>query len=234
MSASRTKSFTVSDHDDLDKVDGWWAGLLRKGPKEITDLEWVSNGDLVWVLKLTWSKLDIEAMPFNVCMPAYAGYTVESLNIMLESISSERRAIRSNRRIFKKKLDDWEVIETEDHDPEYDEYNESNVMDFAIDPHLAYASKLDVVEKIMVSEFLWPCFKAMQRALLMCEARIEELKKEIEHRGNPTYTVVHVDRGMLRDKFVDQMGYDNKWLFATDEELFEDYQTPEDEDAEDE
>ena len=60
MSASRTKSFTVSDHDDLDKVDGWWAGLLRKSPKEITDLEWVSNGDLVWVLKLTWSKLDIE------------------------------------------------------------------------------------------------------------------------------------------------------------------------------
>jgi hypothetical protein len=223
VSATTTKAFTLSDHQDLEKVDGWWAGLLRKGPKEITGLEWVSNGDLVWILKLTWSRLDIDSLPFNVCMPAYAGLTVSDLEEMLEVITSERSAIMSNLKLFKNKLDDWEVLEVDTHNPEYDEYNETNIMDFGIDPNLSYASKLDVVEKIMASEFLWPCYKAMRRAHLMCEARIEELKKEIHHRGDPTYTVVHVDRGMLRSSFTEQMGYDNKWLFATDEEIFEDY-----------
>jgi len=232
VAAAKTKAFTVSDQEDLERIDGWWAGLLRKGPKEITGLEWVSNGDLEWVLKLTWSKLDIDSLPFNVCMPAYSGYDLDELSGMLGSIVLERAAIKANLKLFKKKLDDWEVLEGGEHDPAYDEYNASNVMDFGIDPHLSYASKLDVVEKIMVSEFLWPCYKAMRRAHLMCEARVEELKKELEHRADPAYTVVRVDRGMLRSSFIDQLNYDNKWLFATDDEIYEDYMGQDDEEEE--
>jgi hypothetical protein len=223
MSVKRTKSFVVSDHDDLERVDGWWANLLRKGPKEITDVMWESNGDLVWTLKLTWGSLDIENMSFNVCMPAYAGMSVEDLHGLLASIDHERLVISKNRRLFKNKIEDWEVIESGEHNHEYDEYNASNIMDFGIDPTLSYASKLDVVDKIMVSEFLWPCYKAMTRAVLMCETRIEEIKREIVQRADPTYTVVHVDRGMLRNSFIEQIGYDNKWLFASDDEIFEDY-----------
>jgi len=230
VSATKTKAFTLSDHDDLEKVDGWWAGLLRKGPKEITGLEWISNGDLVWILKLTWSSLAINTLPFNVCMPAYAALTIVDLKDMLDVVIMESASIKSNLSLFKTKLDDWEILESDIHDPEHDEYNSMNVMDFEIDPNLSYSSKLDVVEKIMASEFLWPCYKSMRRAHLMCEARAAELKKEIHQRSDPTYTVVHVDRGMLRTSFLDQMGYDNKWLFATDEEIFEDYKDHDDPD----
>ena len=232
MAATRTKSFTVSDEQDLEKVDGWWAGLLRKGPKEISNIEWVANGDLVWILKLSWSKLDIDSLPFNVCMPAYSGFSVDDLNEMLSSLITDRDSIHNNIKLFKTKIEDWEVIESGEPNNEYDEYNDSNIMDFGIDPNLSYATSLDVVEKIMVSEFLWPCYKALLRALLMCDTRAEEVKKEIEHRSDPSYSVVHVDRGMLRSSFTEQIGYDNQWLFANDEELYQDFIDPDDESPE--
>lgn len=228
MSGTKTKTFTVSDHEDLERVDIWWANLLRKGPKEVIDVAWESNGDLVWSLKLTWGKLDIKDMSFNVCMPAYSSMSVDDLKDLLESINHERGVIAQNLKLFKRKIEDWEVIENSDYDHAYDEYNASNIMDFGIDPHLSYASKLDVVEKIMVSEFLWPCFKAMTRAILMCDTRMEEVKREISQRGDSSYTVVRVDRGMLRSSFIDQLGYDNKWLFASDEEIYDEYLSEED------
>jgi len=230
MAATRTKSFSISDEHDLEKVDEWWAGLLRKGPKEISNIEWIANGDLVWILKLTWSKLDIDSLPFNVCMPAYSGFSVEDLKEMQTSLVMDRDNIKNNIKLFKSKIEDWEVIESSEHNHEYDEYNSTNIMDFSIDPNLTYSSGLDVVEKIMVSEFLWPCYKAMIRTMLMCDTRIEEVNKEIEHRSDQTYTVVHVDRGMLRTSFIDQIGYDNQWLFASEDELYQDFMDQDDND----
>lgn len=227
MSTQRTKAFIISDNIDLEKVDKWWAGLLRKSPKEITSIEWVPNGDLVWILKLTWAKLETAHAAFNVCMPAYSGFSIEELQEVVEASIFEKSIIKNNLKLFKTKLDDWEIIETADYNHEYDEYNSSVLIDFSIDPTLSYASKLDVVDKIMVSEFLWPYYKSLRRSLLMCEARIEEIKKEIENRSNPEYTIVRVDRGMLRTSFIEQVGYDNKWLFATDDELLEDYMNEE-------
>ena len=218
--SSKTKTFTISDHDSLDKVDSWWAGLLRNGPKEIVDLEWTSSGDLVWLLKLTWKKLDFETSPFNVCMPAYSHLSLEDLHEINEVTTDELGNIKNNLSVFKKKLDDWEVIEV---DPSEEQMPSEDELTYGIDPNLSYASKLDVVEKIMVSEFLWPYYKSMVRSYLMLEARIEELGKEIEHRNDSTYTVVRMDRGMLRSSFIEQVGYDNKWLFASDDEIFEDY-----------
>jgi len=222
--STKAKTFTVSDHDSLDKVDSWWAGLLRNGPKEIVDLEWSSSGDLTWILRLTWTKLDIDTAPFKVCMPAYAHLSTEDLGEILDIVSEERTSIKGSLALFKKKLDDWEVIEL-DSDSEHglDQDDGSLGDDFGVDPNLSYASKLDVVEKIMVSEFLWPYYKSMVRSYLMLEARIEEIQKEIEHRNDTSYTVVRMDRGMLRSSFVEQVGYDNKWLFASDDEIFEDY-----------
>lgn len=228
--STKTKTFTISDHDSLDKVDSWWAGLLRNGPKEIVEIEWTSSGDLVWLLRLTWKKLDIETAPFNVCMPAYAHLTLEDLTEIYEITTEELGSIKSNLALFKKKLDDWEIIELEE-GMEIPEPSEDDLA-HGIDPTLSYASKLDVVEKIMVSEFLWPYYKSAIRAYLMLEARLEEINKEIEHRNDSNYTVVRVDRGMLRSSFINQVGYDNKWLFASDDEIFEDYYESDDPDEE--
>jgi hypothetical protein len=163
-------------------------------------------------------------------MPAYAPYSTEDLTEVLAATMTDRDDVRKNLSMFKRKLDDWEVIELSPSDelPDVDEDLQDSIVNFGVDPSLSYASKLDVVEKIMVSEFLWPYYKSMVRAYLMLEARIEELQKEMEHRKDTTYTVVHVDRGMLRGSFVEQIGYDNKWLFASDDEIFEDYYESED------
>lgn len=232
MSANKkTKEFLISDVPDLEKVDKWWAGLLRKGAKEIIEVEWTSNGDLVWILRITWAKIDLNSAPFNVCMPAYSSYSIDELSEILEALKYEKTVIKNSLKLFKGKIDDWGVEEISLTDIEYEtpeSHVDANILDFSIDPTLSYATKLDVVEKIMVSEFLWPCYKAMCRSLLMCDAKIEELKKEISYRSNPAYTVVRVDRGMLRTSFLEQVGYDNKWLFATDDELMEDYLSEED------
>lgn len=224
MSASKTKQFVIADVPDLEKVDKWWANLLRKGPKEINLIEWVPNGDLVWILKITWSKLDNFSQPFNVCMPAYSSYSVDELSEILSSFKEDRNTIKSNIKLFKLKIDEWEVSEVSSAQ-NLDSSSDELLPDFIIDPNLSYATKLDTVEKIMVSEFLWPWYKTMCRSLLMYEAKIEELRKELDHRSSSSYTVVRVDRGMLRSSFLNQIGYDNKWLFATDEELFDDYIT---------
>lgn len=224
MAASRTKSFTISDPNDLDKVDGWWAALLRKGAKEISSVEWVAHGDLTWVLKVVWTALDIDEMPFNVCMPAYSGLTLEDLTELLEDAEGERRFLRKNLKLFKLKVDDWGIFEIEPTDTPMEslDSDDYSMTDFSLNPGLSYGSKLDILEKIMASEFLWPSYKSMKQALMMCDARIEEIKMEIEHRKDPSYTVVYVDRGMLRRAFQKQMAYDNKWLFATDDEIFDD------------
>ena len=225
MVTKRTKEFAISDIDDLEKIDHWWASLLRKGPKEINSVEWISNGDLLWLLRITWSKLDIESEPFNICMPAYSSFSSADLEELIDSYINERASLKNSLKLFKNKIDDWEVAELSTDDISLDESHDAEILDFAIDPNLSYATKLDTVEKIMVSEFLWPCYKSLCRTLLMCEARIEELKKELNYRKDTTYTIVRVDRGMLRTTFKEQIGYDNKWLFATDDELLEDYKS---------
>lgn len=233
VSSTKTKTFTISDPSSLSKVDAWWASLLKAGPKEIVGIDWISNGDLIWNLRLTWAKLDIDSPAFKVCMPAYAGFSVDDLNEFLATSCDHREHIKTNLAMFKKKLDDWEVIELEpDNGANFEDYDSPDEdLSFGIDPSLSYASKLDVVEKIMVSEFLWPYYKSMVRTYLMLEAKIAEIQTEIEQRADISFAVVHVDRGMLRSAFKDQIGYDNKWLFASDDEIFEDYYGP-DEDAE--
>lgn len=228
MATIRTKTFSIADPQDLERVDGWWATLLRKGAKEILSTEWVANGDLSWSLRVSWGAVDATELAFNVCMPAYARFTLEDLVELQGAVQFERDMFAKNLKLLRLKVEDWELIEIDpsavDHYDDTSDSEESEYMitHFEIDPTLSYASKLDVVDKVMASEFLWPSYKGMKRALLMCDARIEELKKEIEYRGDPAYTVVHVDRGMLRASFIDQLGYDNKWLFATEEELYDD------------
>ena len=225
MSATRSKSFSISDPQDLERIDSWWATLLRKGAKEILGTEWVANGDLSWALRVSWTPVDASNLAFNVCMPAYSSFSVEELSELLTSVQFERDILFKNLKLLSRKVEDWELIEIDPshesaiyEDAESDDPSE----DFEVDPSLSYAAKLDVVDKLMASEFLWPNYKGMKRALLMCDARISEVKKEIEYRANPAYTVVHVDRGMLRSSFIEQLGYDNKWLFATEEEILED------------
>lgn len=234
MSSTRTKTFSISDIIDLEKVDSWWAGLLRNGAKQICGVEWVPKGDLSWALKMHWEPIDGANLPFNICMPAYATYSLEDLSSMLSEIESERTSILFHLRLLKTKVEEWGLVEIEGHDGVMsDEVTTSHdipvLAEHLVDPFLSYGPKLDLVDKIMASEFLWPSYKNMKRGLLMLDAKIEEITKEIEHRSDSSYTVVHVDRGMLRGSFADQIGYDNKWLFATDEELMSD-EIPEDDD----
>jgi len=225
MSATRSKSFAISDPQDLERIDSWWATLLRKGAKEILGTEWVANGDLSWILMVSWTSVDNSELAFNVCMPAYSSFSVEDLSDLLAAVQFERGVLFKNLKLLSRKVEDWELIEI---DPSQesalyeDAEADDSAEDFEVDPSLSYASKLDVVDKLMASEFLWPSYKNMKRALLMCDARIAEVKKEIEYRADPAYTVVHVDRGMLRASFIEQLEYDNKWLFATEEEILED------------
>ena len=225
MSATRSKSFAISDPQDLERIDSWWATLLRKGAKEILGTEWVANGDLSWILMVSWTSVDNSELAFNVCMPAYSSFSVEDLSDLLAAVQFERGVLFKNLKLLSRKVEDWELIEI---DPSQesalyeDAEADDSAEDFEVDPSLSYASKLDVVDKLMASEFLWPSYKNMKRALLMCDARIAEVKKEIEYRADPAYTVVHVDRGMLRVSFIEQLEYDNKWLFATEEEILED------------
>ena len=223
MATTRSKSFAISDPQDLERIDNWWAALLRKGAKEILTTEWVANGDLSWSIRVFWTPVDSADLSFNVCMPAYASFSVDDLTDLLSAIEYERAVISQNLKLLSRKVEDWELIEVEPSQAQYEETDSDGEIanDFDVDPSLSYAAKLDVVDKLMASEFLWPNFKNMKRALLMCDARIAEVKKEIEYRGDSSYTVVHVDRGMLRESFIEQLGYDNKWLFATEDELFE-------------
>lgn len=48
---------------------------------------------------------------------------------------------------------------------------------------------------------------------------LRELDREREVRKADDYYPVMVDRGMLRAAFVEQMGYDNEWLFDEVEEM---------------
>lgn len=221
MAAIKKKTFTVTDPFDLEKVDKWWAGLLSTGAKEIIKVEWAANGDLVWRLTINWSPITDADLPFNVCMPAYSDRTVEDLEDLLDAVSMEKEILSNNIKLFKGKIDDWGISEiTLTAEINYEEMSiEDLLSDFMIDPTLTYAPTLDSVDKIMVSEFLWPSYKSMTRRLLMCEAKIAEIEQELEHRNDSSYTVVHVDRGLLRREFKDQLNYDNKWLFASDEEI---------------
>jgi len=239
MSVIRTKSFSISDPEDLERVDLWWATLLRKGAKAIQDTEWVANGDLTWALKISWAIVDANQLSFNVCMPAYSHFSLEDLTDLLGAVQYERNLLANNLKLLRLKVEDWELVEIDpNQSPEMYEDLEDTEADeqithFDIDPSLSYGTKLDVVDKIMASEFLWPSYKGTKRAILMCDARIEEVKKEMEYRADPAYTIVHVDRGMLRGAFVDQLGYDNKWLFATEEEMLEDVEQDDENESED-
>jgi len=225
MTISRTKTFAISDIEDLEKVDGWWAGLLRNGAKEINSIEWVAKGDLSWTLKIHWAALDNESLPFNVCMPAYSSCSLEELTDVLDEVISERQNVIFHLKMLRKKVEEWGIIEVLPTNAlAVEDMQAGEVPLFAehlVDPTLLYGPKLDLMDKIMASEFLWPSYKNMKRGLLMLDARIEEVKKEIEHRSDSSYTVVYVDRGMLRESFTEQVGYDNKWLFALDEELMD-------------
>lgn len=218
--AGRAKTFLISEPHDLEKVDSWWAGLLLSGAKEIVSVEWTANGNLSWNIQVNWKPIPDSELPFKVCMPAYASFTADDLQELLEDVQNEYFTIQQHLKLFSGKIKDWDIMELESVDlpDELDEH----MMDFDIDPSLSYGSKLDTVEKIMVSEFLWPSYKSLKKALLLCETRIAEISKELELRSDSSYTVVHVDRGMLRKAFRKQLGYDNRWLFATEEELTED------------
>lgn len=240
MSAVRTKSFAISDPQDLERVDAWWATLLRKGAKEIIGTEWVANGDLSWSLKVSWAPVDATDLVFNVCMPAYAQFSLEDLSELLQAVQHERNSLAKSLKMLRLKVEEWELIELDpmsvpveiyDEMEEGDMEVEESLAHFDIDPSISYGAKLDVVDKIMASEFLWPSYKGAKRAILMCDARIEEVKKEIEYRNDPDYTIVHVDRATLRESFVEQLGYDNKWLFATEEEIFEDIESEDENDS---
>ena len=218
MSSGRTKSFTVSNPLDIDKIDFWWTSLLRNGPKEIEEVEWLSQGDLVWKLRLKWKPVSGTNLEMKVCMPAYSHLPLEGLGEVLEALNEERRSVARNLFIFSKKIEDWEVTERISSELGIDTPSED---DFFVNPTLSYGVKLDTAEKIMVSEFLWPNYKNLMRILAMFEARIAEVEKEIQMRQDSNYSVVRIDRGMLRDTFIEHVGYDNKWIFASDEELEE-------------
>lgn len=205
MPRIRTKQFRLSDEYHLFAVDCWWAELLHGGLKEIVGIEWEALGNQIWILRINWLPVKSD-LKLNVGHPRYADLSSEDLDEIIQDALTEFEEAMDEYNAYKTKVEQWELSEMEP-----DEYGNRRLM---------YREDLDPAEKLIAGDFLWTRYHEVGRWLRQHRTALLELNREQEVRKADDYQPVFVDRGMLREAFVDQMGYDNEWLFDDVEEPF--------------
>lgn len=194
----RTKKFQVSEEYHLFAVDCWWAGLLQGGLKEIVSIEWEALGNMEWRLLFNWVAVP-NGPKLNVGHPEYVDMPTEVLDEILMEALDEFEETQREHGHLREKAEHWGL--------------EEGVPDAAGRSSVTHRDDLDEAEKIIAVEYLWPAVKSLERELRRCITRMQELDRETRVRKEPDYFPVMIDRGMLRTAFVEQLGYDNEWLF---------------------
>lgn len=201
----RTKRFKLSDEYHLFAIDCWWAGLLQTGLKEIVGVEWEGLGQQQFRLSVHW--LPVEGgQKLNVGHPEYADMSSEDLEEIMQDLLSEFEVCHEEYEALKLKVEQWGL-----------ELSEEKARDGS--HMLLYRDDLDLAEKLIATDYLWPAYISLKGFLRLQRTKLRELDRERRVRKESDYYSVQVDRGMLRETFVDQMGYDNEWLFEDVEEL---------------
>lgn len=204
MPNPRTKQFRLSQEYDLFAVDCWWAGLLQTGLKEIVSIEWEALGQLEWRLHIGWVAIE-GGERLNVGHPQYADMMDEDLEEIMEEVLAEFEVGLHEYGVIEAKVQQWglkEVGKTKDGDT-----------------HLIFRDDLDEAEKLIATDFLWTAYTLLGKWLRQQRTKLKELDRERRVRKEKDYFAVSVDRSLLRDTFVDQLGYHNEWLFDDVEEL---------------
>jgi len=203
MAKVRTKQFRLSEEYHLFGVDCWWAGLLHGGLKEIVSLEWEALGNQVWVLRVNWLPVKSE-LRLNVGHPAYVDLSNEDLEEIIQELLVGFEYGMEEYNALKAKAEQWGLSEAP---PEEDGFRRLQVRD-----------DLDLAERLIATEFLWPRYLEVSKWLKHERTKLQELDRERAARKATDYYPVRVDRGMLREAFLVQLGYDNEWLFDDVEE----------------
>lgn len=195
MAKTKSRSFIISEAHHLFKVDKWWAGLLRQGTKEIVKVEWEALGMMRWKLRLSWRPISSD-VKLNVGHPDYADYALEDLNhLMYEALDSFEQAY-TDLTLLEKKVTLWAIEEN----PEKGEL-------------LSFREDLDDVDRLIAIEYVWPQYKNLRKLCSFLAIQMRETEAEIKARSESDYFSVKVDRGMLRTAYLEQVGYDNDFLF---------------------
>ncbi len=216
--ARRSKLFTVSYPEDLYKVDSWWAELLRKGPKELVSVIWEAQGDLVWKLRLTWESIDNTDLDLKIGLPAYSSIPTSDLLEYHMGLIEELAEVKMILVEVQEKVDEWEIEETASISES--DLPSSLTFTFAADTRIVHKEGLSQVDSLIAKQYLWHKYKELRIIVAQNTTKIAEISKELEFRDSPDYILVNVDRGMLRQAFIEQVGHDNEWLFDT-ERFFE-------------
>ena len=199
MSKLRTKQFVLSNAYQLELVDRWWAFLLQGGTKIIEHVEWEALGEMVWRLRVFWRSMP-GAEKLNVGHPQYSIFSTEEMQEYMAESLEDFEAMLQDFSLLEKKVKDWELKE------QAVEGEESS-------SRLVFRESLDGAERIIATQFLWPCYKELKRNLTHVTTRMQEIDQELKARTADDYFIIAVDRGMLRSSFLEQVGYDNEWLF---------------------
>lgn len=197
MAKGKTKQFIIADAHQLGLVDRWWAGLLHLGMKELLRVEWEALGEMEWRLRVHWQPLPGRER-LNVGHPRLSDVSTEQLEEALQDALAEFESAYSDFNHLERKAEEWGMGEEEGPDKT---------------TRVVFSDDLDEAEKIIALEFLWPMQGELRRLLHYLTTQMTELDQEIKARNAPDYYIVRVDRGMLRAAFLEQVGYDNEWLF---------------------
>lgn len=197
MPRVRTKKFRVAEEYHLYAVDCWWAELLQGGLKEIVSIEWEALGQMEWRLTMGWLPVPGGAK-LNVGHPQYADVSVEDLDFIMQELLADFESGLHEYSLIEEKVRQWGV---------------SSSPDGKGDEKITFREDLDEVEKIIATDFLWGTYTGLQRWLRQQRTKLRELSRERDIRQASDYYPVMVDRGMLRQAFETQIGYENEWLF---------------------
>lgn len=195
MRKPRSKTFPLSEPHHLFKVDRWWAAQLRSGAKEILSVEWQPLGQMKWTLKLTYRPVG-GSPALNVGHPDYADYSLEDLNMLLYDALSNFDSAYHDFTLLESKVTAWGLKEGADGEMASLEDN-----------------GLDEVDRLIALYYVWPEYKSLKKVCAFLAVQMREAEAEVKARESSDYFAVKVDRGMLRDSFEEQIGYDNEFLF---------------------
>lgn len=209
VSKPKTKTFKVKEQFHLEKVDSWWAKQLRTGPKEIVNVTWVAEGNLSWTLSLMWQPV---AADYNLAigMPEYANISTEVMELMLTDSLEEFDDCLREFNLLEERVKLWKIEEFKE-DVEGSPKKQSA---------LRMRDDLDDLDVYIAAEYLWPRYLMVRKDLRGFITFIQELRAELEARQSSDFFMVEVDRGMLRESFSNQLGYDNMWLFDDNNDAF--------------
>lgn len=176
-------------------VDRWWADLLRKGAKVITEITWVPLGNSSWELVVTWVPVG-EGEKFNVGLPKFVDIDDTEL-FSLKEVAYET---------FEDAWGEYQLV--------LEHLRELDVLDDNDKPLEVIPDHIGPVDRMVLEEYLFPLLNGLSTEITYFVSFTREIEAELTARASDDYFKVRVDRNLLGSTFTEQVGFENVQLFS--------------------